>query len=65
MRRGAARCGAVRRLFTTHIALRPAELLGQDGLDGLGHLGVQTAAGLLLAVFPVRFLSDETQHFTV
>lgn len=53
-----------RRLFMTHIALRPAKLLGQDGLNGLGHLGVQTAAGLLLPVFPVRFLSEETQHFT-
>lgn len=48
----------------THIALRLGQLFSEDGLDGLGHLGVQTAAGFPLTLVPVRFLQHKTSLFT-
>lgn len=48
----------------THVALRLRQLFREDGLDGLGHLGIQTAAGFLLALLPVCFLQHHTKcHF--
>lgn len=48
----------------THVALRLGQFLSEDGLDGLGHLGVQTAAGLPLTLVLIRFLRHKTSLFT-
>lgn len=42
----------------THVALSLRQLFGKDGLDGLGHLGVQAAAGVFLTPLLVQFLHN-------
>ena len=47
----------------THIALCLGDLFGEDRLDGLRHLRVQTAAGVLLPLLPVRFLQHRKNEW--